>query len=352
MTKRLLLSALTCGVLLGSTALQAQTNSQTLINNQVAKHNQESKKVPKAVVEAIQDTFKAMHALEQNKIDDAKKFLAEADKKFSSSLAKDPSLDLLPLEESVIRYTYLGSSQDIQKALDLTLKLIKEHDTQVAQTILMTLKDEVDINIVSIPMKLYPVATKKALDALNKGDKKTALMALAEGFGMLVNTQIVIPTPLLVAQDLVIEASQMDKTKKDDVKKLLALAKEELKRAKLLGYTKLHTKAYELINEDIEKLEKEIKGKNLVEKLYEKLLADFKQLVGDTRNDEHKMPSLQDSVAQKEQQALQNPASIKGTSQAKKLVEESTKELQEQAKQKAKDFEQEVKKDMKDTLSK
>ncbi|NPA59453.1 MAG: YfdX family protein, partial [Epsilonproteobacteria bacterium] len=263
MKKRLLLSALTCGLLLSTTAIEANTNSQTLINNQIKKHHQETKQVPKAVVEAIQDTFKAVHALEANKIDDAKKLLKEADEKFTASLKKDPSLDLLPLEESVVRYTYMGSSQDISKALALTVKLINDNDTQVAQTVLGALKDEVDINIVSIPMKLYPVTTKKALDALNKGDKKTALMTLAEGFGMLVNTQIVIPTPLLVAQELVIEASQMDKTKKKDVEKLLVLAKEELKRAKLLGYTKPHEKAYKLINEDIEKLEKEIKGKNI-----------------------------------------------------------------------------------------
>jgi len=349
MKTKLLLSALTCGLLL-TTNIEAKTAPQTLINNQVAKHNQESKQVPKAVVEAIQDTFKALHAIEQNKIDDAKKLLADADKKFSSSLKKDPSLDLLPLEERVVRFTYLGSSDDIQKALDLSVKLIKDHDTQVAQSVLGSLKDEVDINIVSIPMKLYPVATKKALDALNKGDKKTALMALAEGFGMLVNTQIVIPTPLLVAQDLVVEASQMDKTKKEDVQKLLKLAKEELNRARLLGYTKLHPKAYETLNEDIEKIQKEIKGKNIVEKLYEKLLGDFKKLVGDTRNDAHKMPSLHDSVAQKEAKALQNPSAIKGHTQAEKKVQEVTKKMQEKAKKESKVFEQEVKKDMQDTV--
>jgi hypothetical protein len=39
--------------------------------------------------------------------------------------------------------------------------------------------------------------------------------ALAVGFGTLVNTPTIIPTPLLVAQDLVLDASKLDKNQKE-----------------------------------------------------------------------------------------------------------------------------------------
>jgi hypothetical protein len=351
MKKNILLSTLAATLLL-TTTINAQTDSKVLIDNQIKKHTQEQKQLPKDIVLAIQDTFKALHAIEKNNIDTAKNLLKDADSKFTAVLKKDPTLDLIPLEEKVVRFSFLGDSKEIKKALKLTKELIDNYDIKVAQGVLNSLKDEVDINIVSIPMKLYPTVTKTALKALEKGDKKGALMALADGFSMLVNTQIIIPTPLLVAQDLVVEASQMDKSKKDEVQKLLTLAKEELNRAKLLGYTKLHTKAYQVINDDIEKLEKEIKGKNIVEKLYEKIINDFKKLVGDTRNDEQKVSKLEDSVAKKEAQALKNPSAIDGDPKAKTEVKEATKMLKEEAKDKAKDFEQEAKKDMSDTVSK
>ena len=243
MKSKFLLSALACAALLGTTALQARTDTKQMVESQITKHDQEQQKAPKEVAEAIQNTFMAVQAIEKDKIDEAKKLLSEADKKFTQALEKDPSLDLLPLEESLMVYNYTGSSKEIRDALGLSVVLIKAHDTQVARAVMMTLKDELDINIVSIPMKLYPVATKKALDALNNGDKKTAMLALAEGFGMLVNTQIIIPIPLLAAQEFVLEASKLDKSKKEEAQTLLAAAKEELARAELLGFCSNAAKA-------------------------------------------------------------------------------------------------------------
>ncbi len=354
MKQRLLLSALACGMILGATNIEARTDTNTLMQTQVKKHIDEQKHASKEIAEAIQNTFMAVHALEKNKMDEAKKLLKEADAKFTAALKKDPALDLLPLEETLTAYSYEGSSKDIKAALELAVQLIKAHDTQLAGSLLMTLKDELDINIVSIPMKLYPASTKKALEAVEKGDKQTALAVLAAGFGTLVNTQIIIPTPLLAAQDLAIAASKLDKRKKEDAQKLLEAAKEELARAELLGYTKKHDAAYKLINDDIEKVEKEIKGKNVVEKLYEKLLSDFKKLVGDTRHEAHKVPkanALKDSVAAEAQKALQNPASVKGQAAARAKVEESNDKLQFEAKEKAAAFDKEVKKDLKDTVT-
>jgi hypothetical protein len=325
------------------------------METQINKHAKEQKTASREIVDAIQNTFKAVNALEKNRLDDAKKLLKEADEKFSTALKENPSLDLLPLEETLMAYQYNGSSKDIKAALDLSIQLIKAHDTQVASAVMAALKDELDINIVSIPMKLYPVATKKALEAVNKGDRQAALAILAEGFGMLVSTQIIIPTPLLAAQDLALEASKLDKSKKEEAQKLLAAAKEELARAELLGYTQKHDAAYKLINEDIQKVEKEIKGKNAVEKLYEKLLQDFKKLIGDTRHEQHKMQkrstNLKDSVAVKAEKALQNPSAVKGQAAARAKIEEASEKLEFQAKEKRDAFKKEVSKDMKDTVS-
>jgi hypothetical protein len=188
------------------------------------------------------------------------------------------------------------------------------------------LKDELDINIISLPMQVYPASTKTALEALNKGDKKAALSALAVGFSTLVHTKIVIPTPLLIAQDMIKDAANLDKSKKQEAHKLLDAAKEQLKRAYLLGYTSKHTKAYKELNAQIDAISKEIDGKNMVEKLYEKLKESFKSLIHDTRNDAVK------------------------SNEAKQQIKQFEQKEQKEAIQKASEFQTKAKEDMKKTI--
>lgn len=334
MKKTLLLSALTCGLLLSMTAIQAKTPTKTLMEKQINTHMKEQQKTPKEVVEGIQATFRATHLIREGKPDEAKKLLQTASSNFERALKADPKLDLVPLEESLTAYSFTESSDAIKARLDLSRQLIKANDTQTAIEVLIPLKDELDITVVAIPMKLYPVSTKAALDALNKGDEKAALTALAEGFGTLVSSQIVLPTPLLTAQDLIIEASQLDKSKKEDAQKLLNAAKEELKRATLLGYTKKYDPEYKLLNDSIEKIQKEIKGENKVEKLYDTVNEDFKKIVHHTRitKVQLKNPSqgnakvgnagLHDSVGVAEEKALK-AGHVKGEAAAKAAVEET-----------------------------
>ncbi len=319
MKRSILLSAAVCGLILSSSAIQAKTETKTMMEQQVKKHTQEQMKAPKEVAEGIQNTFKSVRLIETGKLDEAKKLLQKANEDFSKALKNNPALGLIPLEERLVAYNFVGSSVTIQKLLKLSTQLIGSHDTQAAIALLSPLKDELDINMVSAPMKLYPSFAKHALEALSKGDKKTALEALKVGFGTLVQTQIILPTSLLAAQDLILEASMLDKSKKEDARKLLEAAKEELKRAELLGYTKRHDAAYRSLTKSIEKIEKEIKGKNKVVKLYETLKEDFKHLIHDTRTDKVKVKNL----AEKKVQAYQKEETKKAVKESKTFKKEA-----------------------------
>jgi hypothetical protein len=283
MKKRLLLSALTCGILMGATGLQAQTEKKALLRNMVQNEIKNHQKAPKEIVAGMQHTFMALKSLQANKKDEAKQALEAATKSFDAALKTDPTLDLIPIDERFQSYAFVGDSKVIASRLELAQQLLKAHDTQTAMATIAPLKDELDISIISIPMKIYPLATKKALDALNKGHDKEAFKAIAAAMNSLVIVKVVIPAPLLVAQDLVVEASKLDKNKKDEVQKLLSAAKEELKRAELLGYVSRHESDYKRLNDEIEKIEKEIEGKNIVEKLYETLKSDFEKIIANTK---------------------------------------------------------------------
>jgi hypothetical protein len=279
MKQKLLLSTITAALLIGATGLQAHSTKKELVNNVIQHSIKNHKEAPKEIVTGMQNTFAALKALQANKKEDAQKALEAATKSFDAALKADPSLDLVPVDERFQAFAFLGDSAVIVNRLKVAEQLLKAHDTQVATALLTPLKDELDISVISIPMKIYPVATKKALALLKKGDTKGAFEAVATAMNSLVVAKAIIPTPLLVAQDLVIDASKLDKKKKEEAQNLLAAAKEELKRAELLGYVSRHEAAYKLLNDDIEKIQKEIKGKNMVEKLYEVIKKDFKSII-------------------------------------------------------------------------
>lgn len=281
--KRVIISTVAAALLFGVTTLQAKTERKTLVKNEMAVEAKNHKAAPKEIILGMQNTFKAMQDLYAKKNEDAKKDLQAALENFNKALKANPKLDLIPVDERIQAFEYLGSLEDIKKALDLGQKLLKEHNTQVAIATIAPLKDELDITVAAIPMKIYPAAVKKALDALNKGDTAAAYNAVVEAMNSLVLFKTVIPTPLLVAQDFVLEASKLDKAKKEEATKLLEAAKYALERAELLGYTKLFPDAYANLTKSINAIEKEIKGKNEVAKLYEKLKEDFASLLSKTR---------------------------------------------------------------------
>jgi hypothetical protein len=167
---------------------------------------------------------------------------------------------------------------------------------------------------------------------------------LVEGLGTIISAGVLMPIPLLEAQFFIENASKLDKSKKEEAKALLESAKTELKKAMLLGYTDKHSDEYEALTKQINAIEKEIDGKNIVEKLYEKLKNSVKKLVGETRGEE-----MKDSVAAKEERAIQNPASVQGHAEAQSKVKEVREKESEEASKKAEIFKKEAEKDKETT---
>ncbi len=248
-------------------------------------HKDMSKNTSKSIIEAIRLTFQAAQDIANSKLNDASKKLEQASKDFDEALKKNPKLDLVPIAQEIQIKTFAGSSKVIEKALDLATKLLKEHKTQDVRAIVLPLRDEMDFIIQYLPMKTYPIVTKHASELLKKKKVKEALVVLKKGFNTIIAVENIIPTPLMLASDMTIEASKLDKSKKDTAIKLLESAKEQLKRAELLGYTSKHSEAYKSVEKQIDAIETEIKGKNIVEKMYEELANKFKSLFEETRKD-------------------------------------------------------------------
>ncbi len=296
MKKSFIVSVALAVTVVGASSLEASNHTQRAksIQKEISFHNKNFKVASKDIQKGLNDTIKAIQALEKNRVKIAQKNLNNATKEFDKALKIDPKLGLVPLEENLAAYEYRGTPKNIKDALKIAQSMLAKNNLQFARDILTPLKDEIDITTHYLPMDLYPDSTKMAAKLLAKGKKKKALRELQFGLSMIVGDQVIIPIPLLSAQDLVIMASKIDKTKKNQTSKLLKRAQMELQKAKLLGYTSAHSKEYKSLENKIKSIQKEIKGKNEVEKLYSSIKEDFKSLVHKTRGDKKSFDS--DSV--------------------------------------------------------
>jgi ribonuclease HII len=92
----------------------------------------------------------------------------------------------------------------------------------------------------------------------------------------------VVPIPLLESTDLIAAASRIAKEDKERAVKYLDAASDALDVAEKLGYVSKSTTTYKVLHEEIEKVQKEIRGKNEAEKLFEELktkLKEFKEKI-------------------------------------------------------------------------
>jgi len=268
---------------------EALKDRASMIQSSVAKESEVEKAkfkiASKDITLAFNKTVDAIEAITKDKIDEASKALDEANVLFEKALKKNPDLKLVPIANTITIKAFEGNSTIIKKALDKAKDDITHYNTQEARAILTPMQDEMDILTVYLPMNIYPVAVKKASEALKAKKVQEAMAILTEGLSAKVIDIVIIPLPLLIAHDLVEMASKLDKSRKEDAIALLDTAKEELLKAYLLGYTTKHSKAYKDLNSQIDAIKKEIAGANNVEEPYKKINSSFNQLLKDTRAD-------------------------------------------------------------------
>jgi hypothetical protein len=289
MKKRFMISTVLAGLLLTTTGVYAKSdfNAQkndtqrlkNVVNKEAAQHKQTIDKAPKEVEQALKQTIVALKALQKRDIKEAKEALNKANKLFDTALKNNPKLSLVPIADEIRVHDFTGDAKLVKQTIKAAQDLLDDYDTQAARALLMPLEDEMIMSTQYLPMGAYPLATKEALKKLNQGKAKEAFGTLITALNSVVVETTVVPLPLITAQSLVNEASKLNKKEKDKALKLLALAQDELQKAVLLGYTKKHAPEYKMLQKEIKNIEKEIKGKNIVAKLYEKIKNDFASLL-------------------------------------------------------------------------
>jgi len=276
--KRVILSLVTAALLAQGVAYAKSSKEVSKDALTSAKIDAQTKEahVIKEAVEAVALTQKVLIDLDKKDTNKAKSDLEKAIGKLEVALSAKHSPKLLPIDATVKATEYLGSIKDVKAGIDTTIDLLKDHKVQEARAIINALVSEIDIISVNLPVATYPQALKLAASYLHDGKVDQAKEVLVTALSTLVEDVVVIPIPIVKATALIDTASKIAKKDKDQALKHLDLAKEELEKAELLGYTSKSDVTYKSLYKQIKKVKKEIKGKNKAEKLFEELINKLK----------------------------------------------------------------------------
>lgn len=167
--------------------------------------NQADQVLVDAIV-ALEETANAIKALEDGNADEATVALERAIGKLEVTLAANPDLSLAPVDVATTVIDITATPDEIRAMRDKALRLLRDHQLQLARTTITGLASEIGISTTYIPLGTYPLALKSAAALIKDGQNDTALAVLGNALGTLVVVETALPLPLLNAGLLIDEA--------------------------------------------------------------------------------------------------------------------------------------------------
>ena len=294
--KNILLSTFVASLLFTSLATADSNTTKNLSSKEVSaqatktatqKAQNNKTELVKEALESLKLSAKAIQQIDNKKTDEAKKSVQEALGKLESILASEKVPKLLPIERQMVVKNFMGTSKDVEAALTEVKKLLEEHKVQEAGELLTSLQSELDTITVSLPLASYPDALKLASKYLIDKQPMKAKGVLAIALNTFEKDEQIVPIPLINSLELVSKASEISKDDKEQALKHLEWAKDELYKAKALGYVSSSSTTYKEIDTLIDNLHKEVKGENNSTKLFKELsekIKEFKEKILSTKD--------------------------------------------------------------------
>jgi len=253
-----------------------------------AKSNKET--LVQEAINSLKHAHEALLALEKKDVKGATDKLESALGKLEVILASKKVPELLPIDSIVRVNEFVGTSKDVETALNTVRTLLNKNKVQEARALMLPLQSEIDITTVSLPLGSYPDALKLAAKYVYSDELDKAKEVLSIALSTFTSITEVVPIPLVKAGDLIIASEVIAKEDKDRALIYLDGASESLKVAYALGYVSKSETTYKVLQEQIESVQKEIKGANKADKIFETLknsLKEFKEKVFTKKSSEN-----------------------------------------------------------------
>jgi hypothetical protein len=266
----------------GSPRQEAQSQARPELEKQRKDAEQQAAKtLDRDAIAAIEETRKATKAIAEDKPSDALAAIERATGKINILLARNPATGLIPVEvEAEIIDGAPADVQAIRERAKALQKAVSDKDYPAARLLLLGLTSELRVRTYDLPLATYPAALKEAARLLDQKKPREAETLLLTALNTLVVIERISPLPLLAAQSAIGEAQALHEKDRDGALKLLAVARNELDRAKELGYAG-NDPEYAALNKAISDLEVQLKGHedatSAFSRLKERMTAFFKR---------------------------------------------------------------------------
>ena len=191
---------------------------------------------------AIDETQKALDALDQGKKDEALASLEKVTGKLDLILARDPKLALAPVSVATVVRDLYAKQDTVKAAIKEARSDLNEGKVQQARALLGGLASETELQVTNIPLATYPAAIKAVAPLIDAGKKDEAKTALQLALNTLVVERFITPLPTIRAQAMLAEAEKLAEKSgrsNDENKKLHDLvetARQQLELGETLGY--------------------------------------------------------------------------------------------------------------------
>jgi len=231
------------------------------------------KRITQEAVEAINLVTEVVELLDKKDKEKAIETIEKVLGKLEVLIARDPNLQVVPVDVKEQVIDFPGTVDDVEAAKTEVVALIKAGEVQLARDIMLNLASELDIYVTALPIGTYPVVMKAIIPLIEQEKFEEAKKLLIEALETLVIEKIVIPLPLLRAEQAIIRANELankENPNKDELKQLLAYAKEQLELAEALGYGKKDVD-YKDLYEEIKKLEEILGSEESTEDIFKTL---------------------------------------------------------------------------------
>lgn len=246
---------------------EARVQSQAKANQQAEQQRKDAEQqaqqtLDKEAAAAIQETAKAVQAIDAGRNDEAIAALERATGKINVLTARNPATALIPAAVTVeVIDTAPLDVNEIKRLGKAAERAVDDRDFPTARVILGSLISELRVRTYNIPLVTYPIAMQDAARMLDQKKTQEAKAILQMALNTLAVIDHVKPLPILTAQAAIEEAQAQRDKNKDEAKKLLAASKMELDRARELGYAGKDPE-YAALTAAIDEVQKQIDGGN------------------------------------------------------------------------------------------
>jgi hypothetical protein len=200
------------------------------------------KSLLKDAVAALDESHKALSALETGDTEAALESLAVAAGKLDLVVARNPSLALAPVDVRMVTHDLYASVEDVERIRDRAAKHLKDGRLQDARALIEGLRSDLVVEVYNMPLATYPIAIKAITPLIDADKIDQAKRGLQNALNTVVVTQHVQPLPIIRAEHMLTRAEELAETvdregeQNDELKRLLDDARAQLEFAQALGY--------------------------------------------------------------------------------------------------------------------